>query len=259
MEVGLNPITVVKGDVKVGRKKYRYTVDSGNGPIPTRSVTEILEQVFGKGKFGAGAWWGMETGVKGTLKVLGETPASFSDPDEVIALLKEKKLTTNHVKSDAADRGTAIHDAAEKYALTGEIPNPMDYPEEYRGYLRAFAMFLVDERPEFLDTEVTVASAEHGYAGTFDMRARLASYEGVGLGDYKTGKRLYESVFFQLEAYELAAVEMGNAPTDYRFAVQLSADGTYGIELSNVYPEEWVAQVVAWKAQTAAEERRKVK
>jgi hypothetical protein len=263
-------ITVEKGDFRVGRKKFRYQVDSGDGPVPTRSVTEILEVVFGKGKFGAGAWWGQGVALaavtalieQGALRWDAEkgclclSDGTWVDDEMLIQLLKDHKLTTNHTRDKAADRGTAIHDAAERYAMTGAIPNPMDFPEEQRGYLRAFAMFLVDHNPTFLDTEVTVASAEHGYAGTFDMRCKING-KGVGLGDYKTGKRLYESVFFQLEAYEVASVEMGNPPTDFRFAVHLGEDGTYGYEESTVTPEEWVAQVEAWKAQSAAEERRK--
>lgn len=244
---------IEKGDFRDGRKKYRYLVDGE----PTRSVTEIIEWVFGKGKFGAGAWWGQEQGVKGTLKLMellgDEFPAD--DWEAVVDHLKLNKLTTNHVKSDAADRGTAVHDAAEQFAMFGTVPNPADFPPEWQGYVKALALWIVDFQPKFLKTEVTVGSARHGYAGTFDMVARIG--DRVGLGDYKTGKRLYESVFYQLEAYEIAAQECGHDPTDFRFAVSLKADGTYEYEESKVTPEDWLIQLAAYQSQVAAEQRRK--
>lgn len=249
---------IEKGEFRKGRKTFRYKIiEPTGGETYLRSVTEILEWVMGKGKFGAGAWWGQEQGVKGTLAVLEKLDKQFpkNDWEDVIGWLKNFKLTTNHVRDNAAARGTAVHDAAEQYAKFGAVPNPADFPTEQQGYVRAFARWIVDYNPTFLATEVVVASKAHAYAGTYDIKVKLD--DRVGLGDYKTGKRLYDSVFFQLEAYEVASVEMGEKPTDFRFAVHLGADGEYTYEESVAKRGEWLSLVDAYQAQSEFELRRR--
>lgn len=249
---------IEKGKFKVGRKTFRYKV---NGE-PARSVTEILEWIDGKGKFGAGAWWGQEQGVKGTLRLIDEGCINLDLPADdathiaqVVKLLKHHKLTVNHVRDAAADRGTAVHDAAEQCAMLGVVPNPGDFPPEQRGYVQAFAKWVVDYDPTFVATEVVVASPTYQYAGTYDIRCKIG--DRLGLGDYKTSKRLYNSVFLQLEAYEVASIECGQEPTDFRFAVRLGADGEYEYEESVYGPGDWIAQVEAYRCQVDADARRR--
>ena len=228
------------------------------GWIEVPSVTTVLE-VLDKPAL---PWWGMEVGVEGLLylhrnglvrsvKTQGgslelATPGILPDgstglvvagQEQVVSLLKTHKLTTNHVKSSAGDRGQSAHDALEVWCETGEMPNPEFWRPEERGYVVGLRMFLEDLQKggiEPLDHEVIVASVEYGYAGRFDLRfkttkscpvsirvtpKRGAQYvtlqPGVYLADLKTSKGVYaKSHFRQLAAYEGASVEDGYEPTD---------------------------------------------
>jgi hypothetical protein len=245
-------IEYVKGGFYEGRKKFRYRI---NGK-PSVSVTEILDWTFGDGKMGAGRWSGQVVAVE-SLSGLAQDESvdiPWEDPKAVVKLLTERKLTVNHHTQSAGDRGSAVHAAAEEYAKTGTIPNPADFPLEQKGYIRALNRFLAESRPEFLATEVVVGSAKHRYAGTYDARALIGTQ--VGIIDYKTSKRIYDSHLFQVVAYEVAAVECGAEPSDFQATLHLQSDGDYDLEISTVTPREWIAQVEAFYAQQAAKARR---
>jgi hypothetical protein len=167
--------------------------------------------------------------------------------ESIVALLTEHKLTVNHVRDKAGDRGQSVHDAFEAWARTGLKPDPSIYPDEERGYVEGLLAFLADVPTiEPIAAEVLVASAEHGFAGRYDIRFRTwqphdvvvhrtpkrgATYRrlapGLYLGDLKTSKGIYASHARQLEAYEQASVESGYEPTEARGILHVAADGTY--------------------------------
>jgi hypothetical protein len=98
----------------------------------------------------------------------------------------------------AADRGTAIHEAAERYALGKNV----EITPEIEGYVKAFDNFLYDFKPEFLMTEALVVSKTHGYAGTLDA---IVTIEGrTYVLDIKTGNYVWPEVALQLSAYSRA-------------------------------------------------------
>lgn len=250
-------IEYIRGGFKVGRKKFRYRIDGE----PGMSVTEILDWVFGEGIFGRAAWWGQNIGIAGVQALLDRYPVTQlreADPKEVAKLLTAEKLTVNHVRDAAGDRGTAVHAAAEMYAETGEMPDPQAYPPEQRGYVRSLCHFLTEYQPEFIQTEVVVGSAVHHYAGTFDARVKIG--KRTGLIDYKTSKGTYDKQFFQLAAYELASQECGYEPTDFQAIVLLSPDGEFTdkhFEESKVTTDQWLAVLAAFKAQQEAKAQRR--
>ena len=55
---------------------------------------------------------------------------------------------------------------------------------------------------------------------------------GSYLLDLKTSKRVYETHFLQLEAYEQASVECGYGPTDHRGVIHVTEDGRYEFVLN---------------------------
>jgi hypothetical protein len=65
-----------------------------------------------------------------------------------------------------------------------------------------FKQWISDFNVEFYETEVTVWSDTHGYAGTLDAIARIE--DEVVILDYKTGKSVYSEVALQLNAYRNA-------------------------------------------------------
>lgn len=225
---------------------------------PADGVTSVLGKVFDKS--GPMAWWGMGLGAKGVIELLDREPVLKvlnADTPELSNMLTKHKLTVNHQRDSAADRGTAVHTFIERYAKTGRWPAEEDIPYGQEGYIDAFDSWLRDYNPVFSDSEVVVGSAEHSYAGTYDMR--IVDGDGrIGLGDVKTGKRLYDSVFAQLGAYELASIECGLGATNFQFAVRLGADGQYEYEESQVEPEEvWLPCLEAYRAQKQIADARK--
>lgn len=145
-------------------------------------------------------WWGMKTGVEGTLElhkrgilrearlieagqmngqkilaVPGEIGFGLvtAGVDEVLAHLTAQQLTVNHQRDRAGSRGNAVHDAFELWAREGTRPTPDMFPPEERGYVEGLCSFLEDVDPEPLAAEVMVGSVEHGFAGRYDVRLRI--------------------------------------------------------------------------------------
>ena len=204
----------------------KYLVDGVEVPSVT-TVLGCLEKP-------ALPWWGMKTGVQGVCELarrgrLTSVLDWADNPDEVVSALTAHKLTVNHKRDRAATRGTNVHDALEAYADLGTIPRLDAFPESEQGYVRGLAKWLYEARPEFLKTEVIVGSARFGYAGRYDLLCRLPDDFGGELVrvDLKTSGRVYESMFLQLAAYEEAAVECGEDPSDAQYVLRVGADGTY--------------------------------
>jgi hypothetical protein len=87
-------------------------------------------------------------------------------------------------KRTAAELGTAVHKAAEEYALTGKRP---DVDPEVRPYLDRFDEWLQRFTPSYQAVETTVYNETYGYAGTADA---FLTIDGVRLiADYKTSRK----------------------------------------------------------------------
>ena len=96
--------------------------------------------------------------------------------------------------SNAADRGTAVHQAIENFLEYGIE----DIPPEHAGYFAAFKAFLADKNPIIIATETKLYHKFLRYAGTADL---LCIIDGkVHLIDYKTTSVLVDMlVGVQLE------------------------------------------------------------
>ena len=216
------------------------------------SVTTVLD-VLEKPQL---VWWGMKVGVEGVRELaLRDYDTAGMDVDQVVALLTEHKLTVNHQRDKAADRGVNVHGALEAWCNNGELPEPPDYAENERGYVEGLNGFLMNVllATDYTKTqqELMVGSLQHSYAGRFDLVLTLSKpvevvtkiypkrapkIEEIPAGRYlldlKTSKGIYNTHYLQLEAYEAAAVECGYAPTDHRGVVHVTADGRYELALN---------------------------
>lgn len=230
--------------------KHTYHVNGVQVP----SVTQILG-VLNKPAL---PWWGMRTGVEGvcqlrSYEILGSLEIPWGDPEGVVKMLTEHKLTVNHVKSQAATRGTSIHKALEAYMRDETVPNVADFPQQDRGYVQALASALLKLDLRVIEAEQVVASVEHGYAGTFDALVESPALRdarhGVVRLDLKTGKRLYPVTHFpQLEAYEHAAVECGHRSSDTRAILLLTEDGAWSFHPSRATFEDFLGIKAAYDA-----------
>ena len=121
----------------------------------------------------------------------------------------------------AAERGTAIHNAAENFALYGIE----DIELRYAGYFEAFLKFWEEQSPEPLATESRVYHKFLRYAGTADLPCVIDGKKV--LIDYKTSatvNRMLTGV--QLEAYA-RAYESHGFRFDEKAIIHLKNDGSY--------------------------------
>lgn len=104
---------------------------------------------------------------------------------------------------EAAHRGSRVHDVAEHWALTGELPT---HDDEIAEFVQSYLAWYADYRPEYLASECTVINRTHGYAGTCDGIVRIAGQ--VPAIDFKTTDKdsstIYPEHALQLAAYRHA-------------------------------------------------------
>lgn len=134
-------------------------------------------------------------------------------------------------RDDAADRGTTIHDIAERLLLDEDV----DVPDELVPVAEHLLQFFDDWHIEPILLESAVGSREHWYAGTLDLIAKYrrpdTGDEGVAIMDYKSGKAIYPETAMQMVAYANAdfyGIEGNEQPlpaVDASFGVHTRADG----------------------------------
>lgn len=251
--------------------------------IEVPSVTTVLDVLHKP----ALTWWGQTVGVSGVLSLIerGLFRQAVSQADEpVFAVavnglwqeaneqtikdaLVQQKLTVNHVRDKAGARGNSVHGALEDWVEKGTIPDPQFYPEAEQGYITGLAKFLADvkrgARAKTPQSEVTVGSLKHRFAGRYDLRMAISKSmlvvssakgktdefaAGEYLWDLKTSKGFYDTHFLQLEAYEAASIECGYKPTKGRVVVRVDASGTYEVQLSKYTFDQYLGVRAAYAA-----------
>jgi hypothetical protein len=250
--------------------------------VEVPSVTTVLGVLD---KSGALTWWGQGIGVEGALELArrgiivygdGHWTDSYNgvvDKDDVVKFLTQEKLTVNHVKDKAADRGTSVHNVFETWCKdTSFRPTPDVYPENEQGYVTGLLKFLNDLGDvDDVEAEIMVGSLVHGFAGRFDARLTIPSARemvvkcypkrkpkvqevsaGRWLLDVKTSKSVYDTHALQLAAYELASVECGYGPTDYRAVIHLTADGQYELVQTKAGAADFLSVLQAYQTMSGS-------
>jgi len=129
----------------------------------------------------------------------------------------------------AAELGGKLHDVYEARVLGAPTPEPTD---EERPFFEAFARFLDDHHPEFHAAEMVVANPDDLWCGKLDVAMTLPRLGPViVLGDWKTGKKVYDEAALQLSAYRRAKVgwlsdgtEVEPTPTERAVVVHIRPD-----------------------------------
>ena len=123
------------------------------------------------------------------------------------AIVADLKNAPYQDRDDAANRGTEVHNYAEKLVAGEEV----DPPEHLRGHVEACARFFDEWHIEPLHVETVVASRKWWYAGTLDLVANVKSGR-TGLFDYKTNRSgIFGETSLQLSAYRFAEVALDDA------------------------------------------------
>lgn len=158
------------------------------------------------------------------------------DPE---ALAKTWKQAPWKKRDEAAVRGTAVHDIAERVVHGTDV----DVPDEYLSHVNGYVEFLDAWDVQPILTEKSVASREHWYSGRFDL---IASIPGLHDGapveiDLKTSNNVYADTAYQAAAYARAEfyVEDNDPDTEHpipdvaaTYVAHVTANGTRLYELS---------------------------
>jgi hypothetical protein len=214
-------------------KPYRHYTCNGSKTTPSGLKIGSVTQVLGVLDKPALVGWAANVTAEGAW-TLAQNPR-YKMPRHwrgLLADIKAAQLDATSVRDAAADRGTSIHKMFEDFANEGIVPNPASQPDEWRGYVRSLAAYLIEcskNRERIESAELIVGSLRYGFAGTCDTVAVTVGPDGKRVRrDFKSAKQCYARTHFrQLAAYELAAVEMGDEPCDELAIIVLHDDGTF--------------------------------
>jgi hypothetical protein len=262
---------------------------------PVLGVSTIAKVGGVEDTWGIASAWGWRLGYEGARTIaLGDrtildapVPEDYKK-DPLRVAMNEAGLTPWATRDRAAERGSWVHDVLEELGQNGAVPDMEAFRERHgdeaanhaRSVLRWFLIF----RPSFVATEVQVASRTHGFAGRYDIRAKVEARRlvplleppfcpvirqdpqavrirelaardawALGLLDLKTSKGVYPTTHFpQLEGYEGAGVEMGFPATDFRGVINTNGDGSFdpatGFVVSWSTYDDFLAYLTALRA-----------
>lgn len=126
--------------------------------------------------------------------------------DELLTLDPSKRMkklqgARYEERDAAANRGTQVHDLAEKLARGEEI----EVPDPIAGHVESYVQFLDEFNPKPILIEATVYSNKHGYAGTLDAIFEFPSLGKTLLCDIKTNRSgIFGETAAQLAGYRYA-------------------------------------------------------
>lgn len=241
-------------------ERHRYVTKHGRAPAPGVTSVDITHKpalMWGAARLTA------ETAVlegyrrdelvaEHREKLAGKPINRLGSTDEKVSALSatDEEVWVDYLRTRfdviwraKADKGSRVHDHALAWASGDEI----DALPDEQGYLDALERFFEDYSPEFVAAEAIVLSPspcdrpELEYGGRLDFVAYLSGpkFEGLYLGDYKTGGRYRVPVALQAagllaaEGYALyspmGAVLDKLRPLEAKQAVTvyLRDDGTY--------------------------------
>ena len=173
--------------------KHFYSIN--NNKIPgTTSILQVINKP-------ALIPWAVGEACKYLQTIL--IPGKSYDELEIKDMLDQAKWAHRRKKDTAADIGVFVHQWCEDY-ITGKNP-PMPINENIRNGVQAFLDWQKANQVAFHLAEQVVYSKEYNYAGTFDFTATLNGE--LMLGDFKTSSGIYDEMFFQTAAYQIARQE----------------------------------------------------
>ena len=140
------------------------------------------------------------------------------------------------IRVDAFARGHDVHLFIETWMRDGTLLPFTDFPPERRPYLQAAARFLSDHDPQPEAVEQLVCHPEEGYAGRFDLLARLRGEVKPTLLDFKTSPKgdVYPEAHVQLAGYAVAEARCSGDVIEQYAVVGVAATGQYQLARSPV-------------------------
>lgn len=173
---------VLAREMPDGSRMYYHPVTGEIVP----SVTGVRDVAIAKPQL---IQWAATTGAKYAVE-------NWDELHEMTNIEKVQAIAFAHRRQAdaAAAKGDNVHDLIDAWSKG----IAMDVPKGVKGQVEQFSSFMLDHKPTFLETEVTLWSRQHQYAGTADWIAEIGGV--VVLGDNKTGRKVYPEVGLQLSA-----------------------------------------------------------
>jgi hypothetical protein len=242
----ITPIYGGRATVTFKEGNHVYTVavpERGINDLWQPSVTGIIRVLS---KADVLVPWSIGEVIKQVKLTLQSDANSSVSKELVYAILEASKEAWKARRGEAADIGTYVHNFLEaemKYRARVQNPyNPQfelfpegppvllssNIPEEYfepvRNSISAGLKFFDEHQIELVQAEAPRWSPTYGFIGTGDLIAKVDGK--LTVVDYKTSKRLYDTVFLQLAAYQLAyEEEFPDQKIEQRLAINVGRDG----------------------------------
>jgi hypothetical protein len=224
--------------VEYREKSHRYWLlqESKRRSVPSvTGATKVLDKV-------ALIPWAERMGAEGALRLERDGQLHGVQVEDAIYRVRELDEGAEAIRNAGAKRGTAIHDALRIYCQDGYPPRLGNFDEDVREYVSALCRWLLDVEPEPVLSEQVVGSVVHGYAGRFDL---LAKIDGVLTAiDLKTSKgkaRVFREAHVQVAGYEIAMAECGLPAHEQTLIVALGEDGSIDSKPSVGTPEQFLS------------------
>lgn len=188
-----------------------YVTETGGKRKRLVSVTTFL-RVLDKPALNR---WKEDTGIRNAIAAERSHLLKDIALDDVAGIIRNNKMGSEAALSTAATRGLDIHKLLEDFVTKGTVPSPADFPPDHRGYVRQLVAWLltaVDRGFEVEAAEQLVAHPKLGYAGRYDLRAKLGGFSY--LIDLKTNRhgKVWSDHHYQPVAYAHAAIACGEEP-----------------------------------------------
>jgi hypothetical protein len=162
-------------------------------------------------------------------------------PETIRKAMEAEKTTWKHIRSEKGTIGWQAHDVLERLAK-GETPDPQTPYDE------AVISWWSEREPEPLESEQVVYSAQHGFAGRFDLRCGIGKVDSlapvVWLLDAKSSNYIGNAFAIQLNLYNLAAIECGIGGADYLMILKVNDDATFQ-EIPVPVNQQWALDSLA--------------
>jgi hypothetical protein len=184
---------------------HKYSIRHPDGRLvgPLKSVTKALEV---RAKPALIGWAAREAAnhFKTEILRLGRGALEVAKLEQIA---KDAAGAHRKKAKDAADLGSACHDAFEAIILGRE---PENLPPQLVAPVAAFKRYRLQSDIVIVATELAVASEEHLFGGRLDFLGYSESLGGWGIGDYKTSSGFYGNEYaYQVGGgYAIAVEEM---------------------------------------------------
>ena len=184
---------------------HRFKLSGQRTYLPSvTSITGIID------KSRALIPWAVNTDIGFIRQYLEEKSGQKFSLEELLPVLQEAQNQHNVKKEEAASIGSQVHEFVEKFGLAKingtDIPDLSDIEDErVLNGINGFLDWYNSNNVKFIDTERLVFSKKYEFVGILDA---IVEIDGkLVLLDYKTSKGIYNDMFYQISAYQLAYEE----------------------------------------------------